>query len=167
MRLTNKSIEQAVSEIAGERVLPLLRILRRKKMVSEMALAKETDCEVNEVRSQLYRLHHAHLVSFVKKKDKKKGWYVYFWGVNEKRVRELVEQSKARRLHVLEKLLEVEQNEHFFCCGNGCVRLDFEKTINLRFQCPECGSVLDQDPQGARIAVIKNEIARIHAELKD
>ena len=166
MRLTGKAVDQVVAELAGERVVPLVCLLRRRKQLSEIVLAQYMKSEINEVRGLLYRLHNSNLVSFVKKKDKKKGWYVYYWTFNDKRMRFLVEKSKERRLKTLERMLSLEESERFFSCGNGCMRLDFEKTIDLRFQCPECGSILQQDENSGRVSSLKEEIQRIAAELK-
>src|SRR3989344_8063391 len=98
MNLSNQVIEDVVSQIAGEEVLPLVRILKNKKNVSEFKLAEKIEQDVNVTRDYLYRLYHANLVSYTRKKDKKKGWYIYYWTFRLKRINQLTLQLKKEKL---------------------------------------------------------------------
>ena len=82
MKLSNNAIEVLVTEIAGKDVLPLIELIRGKTDVSEFKIAEKLGKTVNEVRNMLYRLSDYNLVSFTRKKDKRKGWYIYFWTLN-------------------------------------------------------------------------------------
>ena len=64
MKLSNKIIEEVVSEVAGEDVVPLVKALKNRKNVSEFKLAENIKEEVNRTRNMLYRLYDANLVSF-------------------------------------------------------------------------------------------------------
>ena len=97
MKLTNKIVEDVVTEVAGEDVVPLVKNLKNKKNVSEFKLAENIKKEVNEIRNMLYRLYDANLVSFIRRKDKKKGWYLYYWTFNLKRIKYLVKDLKKKR----------------------------------------------------------------------
>jgi transcription initiation factor IIE alpha subunit len=77
MRITNKIIEGVVSEVAGEEVIPLVKYLKDKKNISEFKIAQVLKSEVNATRNMLDRLYRSNLGSFIRKKDKKKGWYIY------------------------------------------------------------------------------------------
>ena len=87
MKLSNKLVEQVVTDVAGEDVIPLIKQLKNKKNVSEFKLAEALELEVNLVRNMLYRLYHANLVSFTRRKDKKKGWYIYYWTFRIKQIK--------------------------------------------------------------------------------
>lgn len=165
MRLTNKIIGDVVSEIAGKDVIPLVLNLKNKKNVSEFALAETLDREINETRNMLYRLYNANLVSFTKRKDKKKGWYIYYWTFNKKHIRYLVSDLKKKRLINLYDRLEREKNHNFFSCCNQCIRLDFEQATEFEFKCPECGALLEHEDNKEKIRKIKSHIERIKEEL--
>jgi len=165
MRLTNKVIGDVVSEIAGKDVIPLVLNLKNKKNVSEFALAETIDKEINETRNMLYRLYDANLVSFIKRKDKKKGWYIYYWTFNKKRIRHLTYELKKKRLNNLYNKLEREKNNNFFSCSNNCIRLDFEQATEFSFKCPECGSLLEHEDNKVRIRKIKDHIEKIKEEM--
>lgn len=165
MKLTTKQIETVISEVAGEDVLPLVRFLKKKKNISEFKIAETIEKEVNETRNMLYRLYHANLVTFIRKKDKKRGWYIYYWSYNPKRVDYLSTNLKEKRLEKLKERLEREQEHHFFLCPNNCIRLDFEKAIGFEFKCPECGTLMEEMNNEKTIENLQREIAELESEL--
>jgi transcription initiation factor TFIIE subunit alpha len=166
MKLTNKQIEAVISEVAGEDVLPLVAVLKKKKNISEFKLAELIEHEVNKTRNMLYRLYHANLVNFIRKKDKKRGWYIYYWTFNPKRVQYLLISLRKGKLDKLKERLEREQENHFFICPNRCIRLDFEQAIGFEFKCPECGSLMEEEDNKLMIKEIEAEIKQIEGELK-
>ena len=74
MKLTDKRVEQIVSEAIGDDSVKIIRFLNRKKDVSEFKISSGLKTEIQEVRSILYRLHSRNLVTYKRKKDNKKGW---------------------------------------------------------------------------------------------
>src|SRR3989338_9410775 len=101
MRMSNKLVEEVVKSVAGNDVIPLVDLIKNKKNVSEFKIAETLGVTVNVVRNMLYRLYHKNLVSFVRKKDKKKGWYIYYWTFNAKRVKFLADGLKKERIEKL------------------------------------------------------------------
>jgi len=166
MKLSNKIIESIVSEVAGEDVIPLVRFLKNKKNISEFKIAEKIKREVNETRNMLYRLYDANLVSFIRRKDKKKGWYIYYWTFNAKRIKHLTLSLKKDKLERLKERLVREKDEYFFICDNACIRLDFEQSNNFGFKCPECGELLNQEDNTEKIAKIEKDIKDLEKDLK-
>jgi len=166
MRLTPKLINEAVAETAGEDVLPLVKLLKNKKNVSEFKLADSVKQEVNVVRNMLYRLYNVNLVTFTRKKDKKKGWYIYYWTFESKKVKYLLQKIKMKHLESLNKRLAREKEGQFFLCPNTCVRLDFDQAMNFEFKCPECGEIIQQQDNSEKIKEIEKNIKELEKELK-
>jgi len=166
MRLTDKILGDAVSEIAGDDAISVVLNLKNKKNVSEFILAKKIKKEINETRNILYRLYDANLVSFMKKKDKQKGWYVYYWTFNKSRIKYLMSDIKKKRLTTLCDWLDREKNNNFFSCSNNCIRLDFEQATEFEFKCPECGELLNHEDNEENIRKIKTNIEKTKEELK-
>jgi len=166
MKISAKIIESVVSEVAGEDVIPLIQKLKNKKNVSEFKLANDIKKEVNVTRNMLYRLYDANLVSFIRKKDKQKGWYIYYWTFNQKRVKYLLKDLKKKRLIKLKERLKREKNENFFICDQKCMRLDFEQATEFNFKCPECGRLMNQEDNSEKIKKIREEIKKLESELK-
>jgi transcription initiation factor TFIIE subunit alpha len=166
MKLSNKLIDEVISEVAGEDVLPLVKALKNKKNVSEFVLAGNIKQEINVTRNMLYRLYNSNLVSFIRKKDKKKGWYIYYWTFNPKMVKYLASITKKKRLEKLKERLEREKKGDFFACQNQCIRLDFEQATDFEFKCPECGSLLDQEDNREKIKKLEKEIKKLEKGLR-
>ncbi|MBN2567152.1 hypothetical protein JXB02_03665 [Candidatus Woesearchaeota archaeon] len=166
MKISTAVLEGVIKDVAGEDVIPLVRSLKNKKNISEFKIAENINREINETRNMLYRLYHANLVSFTRRKDKKKGWYIYYWTFNAKRVKYLVTDLKRKKIDRLRERLEREQASHFFACNNRCIRLDFEQATDFEYKCPECGSLMHQEDNQAQIAEISSEIARLEKELR-
>jgi transcription initiation factor TFIIE subunit alpha len=165
MRLSNKIIQNIVGEVAGEDVIPLVDYLKDKKNISEFKIAEVIKREVNVTRNMLYRLYDNNLVSFIRKKDKKKGWYIYYWTFNPKRVKYLVKDLKKKRLNRLKERLKREESNHFFICENQCIRLDFEQSTDFQFKCPECGMLLNEENNKEIIDNIEKEIKVLEKEI--
>ncbi len=166
MRLTNKIVEDVVSEVAGEDVVPLIQALKNKKNVSEFKLADTIKQEVNITRNMLYRLYDVNLVSFVRKKDKKKGWYIYYWTFDSKKIKHLLSNLKKKRLVKLKDRLEREKTNQFYTCPDKCIRLDFDQSMDFEFKCPECGELIEQEDNFEEIQKIELEIKEIESEMK-
>ncbi len=166
MKVTSKVVEEIVSEVAGEDVLPLVKALRNKSNVSEFKLADQIKREINLTRNMLYRLYDNNLVSFIRKKDKKKGWYIYYWTFNQKRIKDLVSDIKKKRLERLMERLQREKTTQFYVCANKDVRLDFEQSHDFGFKCPECGLLLDMEDNSKKIKELENELAKVQKEVK-
>jgi len=166
MKLSNKLIDEVITELAGEDVLPLVRMLKNKKNVSEFKLAEDIKQEINITRNMLYRLYNHNLVTFIRKKDKKKGWYIYYWTFNPKMVKYLSRTTKQKKLEKLKERIEREKGGDFFACETRCIRLDFEQSTDFQFKCPECGSLLNQEDNQKKIIEIEKEIKKLEKALK-
>ena len=166
MKLSNKIIEDVVKDVAGEDVLPLVRILKNKKNVSEFKLAEKINQDVNITRNMLYRLYHANLVSFIRRKDKKKGWYIYYWTFKLKMIKFLALNLKKQKLERLKERLEREKGGQFFICKTKCMRLNFEQAVDFEFKCPECGQLMEMEDNLERIKKTEDDIKHLEKEIK-
>lgn len=166
MKITKKVLEQAIIEVAGEDVLPLVRAMGTKKNISEFKLAEKIKIEINQTRNMLYRLYNSNLVSFIRKKDKTKGWYIYYWTFNKNRISELVKSTKKKKLEKAKERLTRERSSQFFGCSNKCIRLDFEQATDFQYKCPECGELLQQEDNAQKIKNLEKEIKELEKEVK-
>ncbi|MFH1668537.1 MAG: hypothetical protein ABIA62_01270 [Candidatus Woesearchaeota archaeon] len=165
MKLSNKLVEEVVTSVAGADVLPLVKLLKNKKNVSEFKLAESLELEINVTRNMLYRLYHANLVSFIRRKDKKKGWYIYYWTFKLKQIKHLAVTLKKERIERLNDRLSREKESSFFVCPNTCMRLDFEQAVGFEFKCPECDTIMEQESNEEKIKQLEDQIKELHNEL--
>ena len=155
-----------VTEIAGAEVVRLARILKKNKNVSEFRLTSYIKQEINVTRNMLYRLYEVNLVSFTRKKDKKKGWYIYYWTLNDKQLPYLYRDIVAKKIDRLNERLEREKVSQFFLCDDECVRLDFDQATEFDFKCPECNELLSLEDNSAKIADLEGQLPALEKILK-
>lgn len=158
MRLTGKKIEEILLNILGEEGLPLIRELSGKENVSEFDLATKTRQDIKVIRKMLYILYNNNLVGFIRKKDKIKGWYIYYWTLLPESIRFSYLKMKRNHLERFKQELEDEKKELFFVCNNNCVRLNFDQAMDFEFHCPECGELANQDDGKKRIEDLDKKI---------
>ena len=168
MTLTKKQVHQTVSEAAGEDVLPVVEYLKGKKNISEFKIADDTRIEVNRIRNMLYRLQDSNLVTYYRKKDRKKGWYISYWTFNQKGLKHVAKSLKERKLAGLRaRLLKEEANkDNFYLCPSMCARLDFNAAAELEFRCPECGQVTVLQDNMKTISYLQNQIQSLEKDLR-
>jgi len=164
MRITPKLIEKIVTEVVGEEAIPIVNYLKGKKNVSEFKIAEGVKEEIHRTRNILYRLLENNLVTFKRKKDKQKGWYICYWDFHPYKVKYLVEKLRKQKLEDLKERLKREQANHFFMCKSACVRMDFEKATDFNFKCPECGELMNQLDNAKTIDFLKDKIGELEKE---
>lgn len=161
MGVTKKQIEYAVIELVGEEALPFVFYIKGKKHISEFIIAEELDEEIHKTRNILYRLFEHNIVTFTRKKDKIKGWYICYWDFNEKIVPYLVDKIKQGKIEKLKERLQKEQDNSFYLCRSACTRMSFEHAIEYNFKCPECSEVMHEQNNQRTIEFIKEKLKEL------
>jgi len=141
-RISAEVIKKVITSRVGFDVAGLIEILKSRSEVSEFELAKLLHEDINSVRNKLYRLQHQNLIQFKKKKDEKKGWYVYFWTLRPERFKYLYKEILESELKRLDKRLKKERESGSYECPNKCVVLGLEDALGSNYQCPDCGATL-------------------------
>ncbi|MCG2718327.1 MAG: hypothetical protein L6408_05775 [Nanoarchaeota archaeon] len=165
MRLTQEVTEDLLKEVAGEDTIKLVGLLKGKDNVSEFKLAEKLRLTVNTVRNMLYRLEDHNLVSSIRKKDQKKGWYIYYWTFNDSQAKMLSRAVKQKKLLKLKEVFHIESQETFYVCPGKCTRFKQENAMDYEFKCPECGTLLDQEDNTEFLETIKAKVLELEEEL--
>lgn len=161
MRINEDLITHVVTELVGEEALPIVFYLRGKKQISEFIIAEELDMEIHLVRNLLYRLLEYNIVSFIRKKDRIKGWYICYWDFNEHMTPYLAEKIRLSKIAKLKDRLEKEQKHTFYMCRSACTRMPFEKSMEFNFKCPECGGLMHEQDNARTRETIKQQIIEL------
>ncbi len=164
----NKKVEDTVFAVAGEVGVAIINFLGDQKNVSEFTIADKLKLDMQTVRNTLYKLHTHHVATYIRKKDRQKGWYISYWTFNKKRINELIENMKKMQLERLKERLRKEEASKgiFFICAKACARLDFDQATEFEFKCPECGTLLQQQENQRTIDHLREEIKRIEGTLR-
>src|SRR3989344_8054575 len=161
-RFSQKLTVEVVAESIGEDAMPVVEYLKGRKDVSEFQIAKSIKAEVGWVRQKLYALQNNNLVTYFRKKDREKGWYISYWTFNQKSVPELALAIKRNKIQQLKDRLNKEETHKglFYICPKFCSRMDFEAATEVSFRCPECGNALQHQDNERTIERIRENITQ-------
>jgi len=154
---------QTVADVIGQEAVPIVQYLKGKKNISEFKIAESIKTEVNSVRKFLYAMQNNNLVSYYRKKDRQKGWYISYWTLKPDSFGTLALATKQQRLQQLRERLHKEESNQglFYICPNLCVRLEFDKAADISFKCPECGNTLQHQDNNKTIEQLKSKIGEL------
>lgn len=157
---------QTVAEVIGEEAIPVVQYLKGKRNISEFKIAESIRAEVNSVRKMLYAMQTNNLVSYYRKKDRQKGWYISYWTLNDPGFGHLAVATKKHKLQQLKERLHKEEVNHglFYICSGLCVRLEFDRAADISFKCPECGSTLLHQDNSKTIEQLRQKIGELESE---
>ncbi|MBD3202878.1 hypothetical protein GF327_01170 [Candidatus Woesearchaeota archaeon] len=165
MKIKKEILMKTAEEYVGRDSLTIVNYLIGKEKISEFVIAEETNIEIHQVRNILYRLNNHNLAIYIRKKDRKKGWYISYWTLNYKRFQELYEKYQKKRVEKLKDKLKKEQEsrEGLFICPKLCSRMSFDKAMEHQFKCPECGTILQKQDNSRTIEHLKEMIQKFEA----
>ncbi len=168
---TTKAEEEALKEIVikicGKVAVIIVPILKDKSNVDEFKIANRAKMTINELRNILYKLHHRDLVSFTRKKDKKKGWFIYYWTLNKGRALRSLEKDYQRDLELKKDILDNTMKKNYFICPRGHTELSEESSLEQNFECMECGELLVLKDRETEKRRINRSIGKINIKLDE
>jgi transcription initiation factor TFIIE subunit alpha len=165
MAITQKKITEVVKEIAGDTGVKIIDFLKNKKNISEFIIAEKTKLDMQTTRHILYRLNNNNITTYIRKKDRKKGWYISYWTFNRKMIKDVILKLKNERIDRLQEQLKKEEanKNNFYICSKACARLDFDQATEFSFKCPECGSLLNLQENAKTIENIREKIKELES----
>ncbi len=166
LKISEEKVKNFISDLIGSDAIIIVDILLKENNVSEFLIAEKLKISINQFRKIIYKLDNYSLVNSIRKKDKQKGWYIYYWSLDPTKLEDLYWATKRKRLDKLKERLKEEEDNDFYICQNKCERLDLERTMEHDFRCPECGKLLEQD-KSKIISKIKKEIESLEKELEE
>ena len=130
--------------IGGDEYLKVARSLLKAADATDEEIASSTGLRINMVRQVLYDLFGKSLITGIRVKDERKGWFVYRWRSRRDEVENFIENQKKKISERLQKRLDYENSSEFYHCGNNdCPRVTFENALEQFFKCPSCGRVVN------------------------
>ena len=130
--------------IGGDEYLKVARSLLKAQDATDEEIASSTGLRINMVRKVLYDLFGKALITGIRVKDDKKGWFVYRWRTRRDEVENFITNQKKKIAERLEQRLDYENSSQFYHCGNeDCSRVTFENALDVFFKCPSCGEILN------------------------
>ncbi|MBU2497002.1 MAG: hypothetical protein KJ767_03005 [Nanoarchaeota archaeon] len=173
MKLSNveeTALQEIVIKVGGRSAVIIVSMLKDKDDVDEFKMAQKAKMTINELRNILYKLHNCDLVSFSRKKDKKKGWFIYYWTLNREKAIRVSIKNYHDELKEQEDILDNIMKKNYFVCPRGHIELSQESSLEQNFECLECGELLilkDRDTEKKRIERIMDKLKIKIKELQE
>lgn len=161
-----KLLKTIVESLIGKQSVEIIDLLAGKKHVNEFLIAKKLKLTINQTRNVLYKLSDHGLVSFTRKKDRKKGWYIYFWTLNPYQALNLLEDGLKKKLQEQEALLKNRRESNHYFCNNCSVEVNEETALLNNFICKECDGVYQLADNTKAIQEINDKITKLKKDVE-
>jgi len=153
--------------VGGKNADPVVDLLVDKKHINEFIIAKKLELTINQTRNILYKLADEGLVSSIRKKDKKKGWYTYFWTFNSDKAFNLLQKRMIKEIEQLEHQLKSREVKQFYICPTCNYEVTEETALLHDFTCPECGEIYQLKDNTQIISEIKFDIGKLRKTVEE
>jgi len=133
--------KEAVISVVGKQAEEITNYIDSKKYTNEFLIAKKLGITINQLRNILYKLSDEGIVSSVRKKDKRKGWYTYFWRIEILRSLGFLKHALEKKINQMNHQIESREKKNFYICKRCNVEFNEENALLRDFTCSECGEV--------------------------
>lgn len=163
-----KLLKGIVVSFAGQSAEGIVDLLYGKKNVNEFLIAKKLNLTINQTRNILYKLADQGLVSFVRRKDKKKGgWYTYFWTLNSGKSLLKFRDKLSDEITNLSNQLRSRRAKTFYYCKNCGIEYNEENALLHDYACPECGEILEIRDSGEVVRGLEDAVKKLQGLLNE
>ena len=163
--MLKKLLEEIMVLIAGKQAEPIVGLLDGKKYVNEFIIAKKLNLTINQTRNILYKISDHGLVSFIRKKDKRKGWYTYFWKIEIMKCLEFLKANLTKKVDQINHQIKSRETKEFYVCERCHIEFNEENALIYNFTCPECGNILSRKDNTSVIKEYNKELDKLKKEL--
>jgi len=164
--MLKKLLKEIMVLIAGKQAEEIVDLLDGKKYVNEFIIAKKLKLTINQTRNILYKISDHGLVSFIRKKDKKKGWYTYFWKIEILKCLEFLKTNLIKKMDQIYHQIRSRETKEFYVCERCHIEFNEENALIYDFRCPECGNILSRKDNTSVIKEYNKELDKLERELK-
>lgn len=139
--LNDKVIRGYLRSLVGDDGLKMIEQMPEGDVTDE-EIANKTGVLLNTVRRTLFILYENKFAIVVRERDSNSGWLTYLWHLDFSDIEHQLMREKKKLLRNLKTRLDFEENNVFYVCPQGCVRLLFDEATETEFLCPMCGEDL-------------------------
>jgi transcription factor E len=161
-----KFLKSVVEHLINKQAVPIVDLLVGKKDVNEFLIAKKLELTINQARNILYKLSDYGLVSFIRKKDKRKGWYIYFWTLNIYQSLKLLDKKLREELKQTQEQLKSRKEKRYYICNICSIEVTEEGALLNDFICPECEEVYELSDHQEIIQSLEKNFNKLKKEIQ-
>ena len=163
--MLEKFLKEIMGLVAGKSGEEITDLLKSDKYVNEFLITKKLGITINQTRNILYKLSDCGLVSSIRKKDRKKGWYTYFWRIEILKSLELLKDTIVKKIGRVVNQISMRETKVFYVCRKCNIEMDEENALVHDFTCPECGSIFEIKDDSKLIKELRKNLEKYQSEL--
>jgi len=165
-KMLQNLLKEVISLIAGKPAEEIVGILDTQKYINEFVIAKKLNLTINQARNILYKISDYGLVSSIRKKDKRKGWYTYFWKIEILKALEFLRENLLKKIDNAEHQIKSRETKRFYVCERCHIELSEENALISNFTCNECGAILSLKDNAKLVRDLRRNREKLERDLK-
>lgn len=155
--LSDRVIRGYLISLIGEDGLKMIEGMPEGEVTDE-EIAKESGVLLNTVRRTLFILYENKFAICRRERDSNSGWLTYLWHLDFSGIEHQLTREKKKLIKNLKTRLDFEENNVFYVCPQGCVRLLFNDATETEFLCPLCGEDLIYHDNSRFVKVLRDRV---------
>jgi len=159
-------LKEVVVIVVGKQAEDIIDMLDGNKYINEFLIAKKLGITINQTRNILYKISDHGLISSIRKKDKRKGWYTYFWKIEVLKSLEFLVSIINKRREQLKNQIKSRETKEFYICEQCNIEVNAETALLHEFACNECGEVYTLKDNTKMLKELKKEADKLEGRLK-
>jgi transcription factor E len=163
--MLDKFLREIVTIVAGKQSEEIAGLIHSNKHVNEFLIAKKLDLTINQTRNILYKIADQGLVSSIRKKDKRKGWYTYFWKLEILKSLEFLKSVLTSKMNQLQSQVTSRSTKQFYMCERCNREFNEENALLHDFLCNECGGIFSLKDNTKDLKDLKKELEKLGRDL--
>ncbi|NCO17945.1 hypothetical protein COT60_02120 [Candidatus Pacearchaeota archaeon CG09_land_8_20_14_0_10_30_9] len=164
--MLNKLLDEIIVSVVGKSAEGIVPLLNTSKYVNEFIIAKKLGITINQTRNILYKISDYGLVSSVRKKDKKKGWYTYYWKFEIMKCLEFLRDFLIKSRLEIEDQVKTRNSKVFYACESCGLEYDEDEALLMNFTCDECGEIFTVKDNSKLIKEMGRNTTKFDEKLK-
>ena len=161
IHMLDKLLKEIVIITVGKQAEGIADLLNSSKHQNEFNIAKKLGITINQTRNILYKISDFGLVSSERKKDKKKGWYTYFWKFEIMKSLEFLKNLLLENKAEINKEIEVREKTNYYVCELCNLEYGEDEALLMDFTCDECGELFTTKDNSKLVKELKKRLDRI------
>ena len=152
--------------IGGPDYVRVARALLNNENATDEEIASATGLKIKTVRKALYDLFGRSLITGVRVRDPKRGWFVYRWKAQRDQTDGFIQTQKKKVLNRLKQRLDYEETHEFYHCGTTtCTTKTFEESMESFFKCSTCAKPLNRVDNAELKDALKWKIKQLEEDM--
>ncbi|MFH1608330.1 MAG: hypothetical protein ABIA78_04320 [archaeon] len=163
--MLKKFLNEVVVIAVGKQAEVIADLLDSNRHVNEFIIAKKMDITINQTRNILYKLSDFGLVSSIRKKDKRKGWYTYFWKIEVSKSLQFLKNILLKKIEQVNNQIRSREMKEFYVCERCSIEFNEENALINNFTCNECGDIFTLKDNTNLLRELKRHLSKFNREL--